>query len=66
VITISYGNQANALIAGKILSINAYVDGRGDIVWVCGMRYTGQEALNRVGEGSTTVPPKFLSSMCKQ
>jgi type IV pilus assembly protein PilA len=35
-LTITYGNDANANITGKFLSIQPYLNPAGDVVWMCG------------------------------
>lgn len=63
-ITITFGNRANPLIAGKTLSMNAYLNG-SDIIWVCG-NGLGGAGLERIGVGQTSVPSKYLPAACNQ
>jgi type IV pilus assembly protein PilA len=65
-ITITYGNQANANIATKTLSLSPYQDVNQDIVWVCGTQVAPANATlqNAATAGATTVPNQYLPGTC--
>jgi type IV pilus assembly protein PilA len=65
VITIKYGNKANALsLAGEFLTIRPAVSAHGDIAWVCGYAATPGGATV-VGADGTTVSQRYLPSACR-
>jgi hypothetical protein len=71
VITITYGNAANALIRSQTLALTPFGTPRLDtIVWQCGSApspagtrplVTGADAAR----GGTTIVPKYLPSACR-
>ena len=67
VITITYGNQANAtaLGANTRLDIRPATSTNGDIAWVCGRRAVPSATLTAVGADGTTVENKYLPSVCR-
>ncbi|HEY6642292.1 pilin [Povalibacter sp.] len=70
VITITYGNQANARIKDETLSLNPGTNTNGDVIWVCGMAnppggvsgFTGPAAS---APGSTSILDKYLPASCR-
>ncbi len=67
-ITITYGLQANAAIAGQTLSLTAYTNTNNDVIWVCGTAavptgaaLTGGAA---VGPSSLGATPQYLPTVC--
>ncbi len=62
-IDITYGNNANATIAGQILTIRPSPANSGDIAWVCAGATDPNGAA--VGADSTTIPQKYLPASCK-
>ncbi len=64
VITTTYGQNANALIAGQLLSMRPGVTANGEIAWVCGSR-TPPTGLVMVGADASTLLQKYRSSACK-
>ena len=71
VITITYGNEANALIAGTTLSLTPYETTEEGVVWRCGS--APDPGLNLLGTGTgsvsvyapPTVPEQYLPSSCR-
>jgi type IV pilus assembly protein PilA len=66
-IHIVFGNSANALIKGKILSIRAAVVDDAPIVpvaWVCG-NAEGPGKMTIKGENKTSVPASYLPRNCR-
>jgi type IV pilus assembly protein PilA len=69
-ITVTYGNQANANIAGKVLGLTAYTNTNNDIVWICGNASTTVAtgtltiATGATAGGGTTVPAQYLPTSC--
>lgn len=66
-INVTYGQQANSFINGKVLSLRPAPNSNGDIAWVCGTRAdpTGHTA---VGANATTLVgalAKYVPSNCK-
>jgi type IV pilus assembly protein PilA len=65
VVTIAYGGaQANAKIAGKVLTIQPGVDTNGDVIWVCGTAASPGGGIILAGAAATTVPNQYLPSVC--
>jgi type IV pilus assembly protein PilA len=71
VITITYGNQANAnAISGKILGVVPYTNANNDIVWICGGASTTVTsgtitmATGATAGGGTTVSAQYLPASC--
>jgi len=69
-ITITYGNQANAVAlksTQNVLSITPIANANGDIAWVCGRAAT--TGLTGVGTAATTVATtvlaKYLPAACR-
>jgi type IV pilus assembly protein PilA len=67
-IEVTYGGQANANIATKVLALLPYTNANNDIVWVCGTAavpaigvLTAQSAATAA---TTTVPPQYLPTVC--
>jgi Tfp pilus assembly major pilin PilA len=68
VITITYGNEANAVLHGTTLVMTPFATPNGDIVWTCG--YAENPAGTRLlpPEGArqeTTILPKYLPAACR-
>jgi len=65
-ISITYGNQANAALAGKVLGMTPYLSANNDIIWVCGSSATpsGASAASGVTAVSTTVAAQYLPTSC--
>lgn len=66
-VNITYGNQANSQIAGKVLSIRPAPNANGDIAWVCGGRAdpSGHTSVGTNATTFTTTAIKYLPSNCK-
>jgi type IV pilus assembly protein PilA len=63
VVTIAYGGaQANAKLAGKVLTIQPGVDTNNDVIWVCGT--AANPGVTLAGAAATTVPNQYLPSVC--
>lgn len=68
VITITYGNEANAAIRGTTLVITPHATASGDVVWVCGhaANPAGIRMLPSAGPSQeTTILPKYLPAACR-
>jgi type IV pilus assembly protein PilA len=67
-ITVTYGLQANTKIAttNNTLTLNAYVNANGDIVWVCGNAAVPGGATIPTGDTivTSTVLAQYLPSTC--
>ena len=70
-IVVTYGNSANSVIAGKVLTLTPYVDANNDVAWVCGAGSapSGDNPASVYGGGAvttggTTVSPQYLSTAC--
>jgi type IV pilus assembly protein PilA len=67
-IKVTYGNQANANIATKVLALLPYTNTNNDIVWICGtgsVPTTGTlSAQSTLAAADTTVPPQYLPTVC--
>ncbi len=65
VITITYGNKANAAnLQGQVLTIRPATSAAGDIAWVCGYA-PAPGATVAVGADATNVLAKYLPSSCR-
>ncbi len=71
VITVTYGNEANALIAGTSLTLTPYETAEEGVVWRCGAAPDPGLALLGTGSGvvavytAPTVPVQYLPSSCR-
>ena len=66
-INITFGNKANGVIRGKILSLRPAVVEDAPIVpvtWVCGYA-TAPEKMTIKGENKTNIPPGYLPVRCR-
>jgi type IV pilus assembly protein PilA len=66
-IHITFGNKANGVIRGKILSLRPAVVEDAPIVpvtWVCGYA-TAPEKMTVKGENKTDIPPGYLPVRCR-
>ena len=66
-IHITFGNRANGLITGKILTLRAAVVEDAPVVpvtWVCGYAEAPEKMTIR-GENKTNIPPNFLPFACR-
>jgi type IV pilus assembly protein PilA len=65
-ITVTYGLQANTKIGTKTLTLNAYINTNGDIVWVCGNAAVPGGAALPAGDavGATNVLAQYLPTTC--
>lgn len=69
-VDITYGGQANALLADKVLSLTPYAVQRGpddwSIVWRCGQGPIPAEATHEVTDYQPgTLEPRYLPSRCR-
>jgi len=72
-IDITYGNRANASIAGQVLSLIPYESAGLDVVWVCGTQTppVGMSLMGTSGGGNvavaggTTVIDRYLPGSCR-
>ena len=66
-ITMTYGLQANSVVATKTLTLNPYTNANNDVVWVCGAHTapTGASKPASVTLGATTVADKYLPQTCR-
>lgn len=65
-ITVTYGNEANTVLAGDILALNPWVSADGSVVWQCGL--AGAPTPNRMPGSAavaTTVEARHLPSACR-
>jgi len=66
-INITFGNKANHVILGKILTLRPAVVEDAPIVpvtWVCGFA-TAPEKMTAKGENKTNIPPGYLPIRCR-
>ncbi|WP_405233136.1 pilin [Lentisalinibacter salinarum] len=72
-VVITYGNRANASIAGASLYLIPYETNNLGVVWICGntapIPGTAPMGTQAAGDtaflGVTTVPPRYLPSSCR-
>jgi hypothetical protein len=68
VITITYGNEANARISGMTLAMTPLRNASGDLVWLCGYATTPADLrplVSGAAGAATTIEPKYLPSACR-
>ena len=64
---VTFGNRANGIINGKILSIRPAVVTDAPVVpvaWVCGYAEAPAK-MTLIGENRTNIPPRFLPFACR-
>jgi type IV pilus assembly protein PilA len=73
-ITITYGNEANALINGETLTLTPYETGENSVVWYCGgslddalpaYALLGTQGGVPAAAGATSLEDKYLPSTCR-
>ena len=65
-VVITYGNDANSLIAGRSLVLTPYVDeNRSHLYWVCGYAEPEADMVSLVDPLDTDLDPKYLPQSCK-
>ena len=73
-ITITYGNEANAIIDGNILTLTPYETSEFSVVWYCGNAVDDADAAyallgtsggNAAVDGVTDLDEKYLPSTCR-
>jgi type IV pilus assembly protein PilA len=66
-ISVTYGNRANPLIAGHVLSFRPSLTDTGAIIWMCGYANVAGEGDpdNPIGAGLTDIKPQFLPGECR-
>ena len=73
VVVVTFGNEANALIAGLTVTLTPYETGNLGVVWRCGVAPApaGLSPMGTRGGGNAaayiapTVPDQYLSSPCR-
>jgi Tfp pilus assembly major pilin PilA len=64
-VSVTYGNQANPLLVGKVLSFRPSVTGIRTITWACGYAAQRENPDNDTGPNLTDVKPLFLPRDCR-
>jgi Tfp pilus assembly major pilin PilA len=66
-ISVTFGNQANALIAGHVLSFRPSLSDTGAILWTCGYAAAvgREDPANPAAPGLTNIKPQFLPGTCR-
>jgi Tfp pilus assembly major pilin PilA len=64
-ITVTFGNQANSLIAKHRLSFRPMLTGTDTIIWRCGYKADAESAVSEAGANLTDIKPLFLPARCK-
>jgi type IV pilus assembly protein PilA len=65
VITVTYGNQANANVAAKTLALTPALSKNNDVAWVCGNHAVPSGVTAAVGATEPTVLQKYLPQVCR-
>jgi type IV pilus assembly protein PilA len=65
VIAILYGQQANAKLGSKTLTLTPFANDNGDVVWVCGNHDVPSGITGSVTEAGTPVDQKFRPQVCR-
>jgi Tfp pilus assembly major pilin PilA len=64
-ISVTYGNRANSLIAGRVLSFRPSLTDTGAITWTCGHASQSENPDTEIGANLTDVKPQFLPAECR-
>jgi Tfp pilus assembly major pilin PilA len=64
-ISVTYGNRANPLIAGHVLSFRPSLTDTGAIIWTCGHPSRTQNPDTEIGPNLTDVKRQFLPAECR-
>lgn len=64
IISITYGNQANAKLSGSVLSISPYINANNDIIWQCGTASVGSSVSSSGGTVTNNISPQYLPTSC--
>jgi Tfp pilus assembly major pilin PilA len=64
-ISVTYGNRANLIIAGHVLSFRPSVTDTGAINWTCGHASQTEKPDTEIGPNLTDVKPQFLPVECR-
>ena len=64
-VEVTFGNKANAKIAGKKLAIIPGVDTAGNISWICGTAATPSGVTKATTTAATDTDPRYLPTSCK-
>lgn len=62
---ITFGNKANAKIAGNVLTMRATTNAAGDLVWVCGNANPPGTVPTPAAANSTTLDDKYMPTNCR-
>ncbi len=73
-INITYGNQANANIAGSLLSLKPMLSSNDDVIWLCGYNDVSvnmaaaptDPASGPSGDDATDITGKYLPQSCRE
>ena len=64
-IVITYGDQANANVAGQTLSLKPVLSANNDVVWLCGNKAAPAATTDSSGAVATTIDEKYMPSNCR-
>jgi Pilin (bacterial filament) len=64
-VSVTYGNRANPLLAGHVLSFRPSLNDTGAIMWTCGHASRAENPDTEIGPNLTDVKPQFLSAECR-
>jgi type IV pilus assembly protein PilA len=64
-VSVTFGNQANPMIAGRRLSFRPSLTDTGAVIWTCGYRPEPENTNREVGSNLTDVKRQFLPSECR-
>lgn len=64
-VSVTYGNRANPILAGHVLSFRPSVTDTGAINWTCGRASRTENPDTEIGLNLTDVKPQFLPAECR-
>jgi len=64
-VSVTFGNQANAMIARRRLSFRPSLTETGEVIWTCGYPPDAGNTDREIGPNLTDVKPQFLPSECR-
>jgi type IV pilus assembly protein PilA len=64
-VSVTYGNRANPVLAGHVLSFRPSLTGTGAVMWTCGHASRTENPDAEIGPNLTDVKPQFLPAECR-
>ncbi len=62
---VTFGNKANAKVAGQLISVRATSNAAGSLVWVCGSANPPGTLVAPTVANATNLDPKYMPANCR-